>query len=119
MLTYKLISKKNNILEYQYFPHGKDIKISGGIIQFDIENKTHIIKSVAQLDILKIIKEEEYSQIINHINVLREENNAPLIPPHKGDYEYYEFADKLINEINLQILNNDIKDKGIVLWLYY
>ena len=115
MLTYKLISKKNNILEYQYFPHGKDIKISGGIIQFDIENKTHIIKSVAQLDILKIIKEEEYSQIINHINVLREENNAPLIPPHKGDYEYYEFADKLINEISLQILNNDIKDKGIVL----
>lgn len=114
MLTYKLISKKNNILKYQYFPYGKDIKVSGGIVEFDICNKSHIIKSVAQLDVLKIIKEEDYSLIIRQINALREEQNAPLLPIKKSDHEYYEFADKLINEINLQIFNDNIKEKGII-----
>ena len=114
MLTYKLISNKNNILVYQYFPYGKDINVSGGIVEFDIPNKSHIIKSVAQLDVLKRIREDEYSEILSHINRLREENNAPLLTSHKGDYEYFEFADKLINEINLNIYNNVIKEKGII-----
>lgn len=115
MLTYKLISRKNNILEYIYFPQGRDINVSGGIVAFDIENKTHLIKSVAELDELKVISEKEYSQINDHINILRKEKKVPLLEPHKGDYEYYEFADRLINEINLQILNDNIKDKGIIL----
>lgn len=114
MLTYKLIDKKNNILQYKYFPYGKDIKVSGGVVEFDIKNKTHTIKSVAQLDVLKLIKEEEYSEILNHINELRREKNAPLLPNNDGDFECYEFADKLINEIYLQIYEDNIKEKGIV-----
>lgn len=78
MLTYKLIDKKNNILQYKYFPYGKDIKVSGGVVEFDIKNKTHTIKSVAQLDVLKLIKEEEYSEILNHINELRREKKCTI-----------------------------------------
>lgn len=114
MLTYKLIDKKNNLYRFQYFPYGKDIKVSGGIIEFDIENKTHSIISVAQLDEIRTISEEDYSNILEHINGLREERGFPLLPKHIGDYEYYEFADRLINEINQQIYENSIKEKGII-----
>lgn len=118
MLTYKIIKKDKNIYRYIYFPYGKDIKIEGGLIEFNISDRTHKIISYAQLDEIKTIDENDYKQIHDHINQLRYEQGIDQIPYPEfkdGKYEYYKFADDLINEINYQLFENKLKEKGIVL----
>lgn len=118
MLTYKIVEKNENIYTYKYFPHGRDFKVEGGLIEFNMDDKNHTIISLAQLDEMETIPIDQYKEMVGHINLLRKEKNFPLIDIdeyNNEDHIFYKFADLLINEINEQIFNDDIKEKGILL----
>lgn len=79
MLTYKIIEKNDKYIRYKYFPYGKDIKVTGGIIKINLDNKQYIIEEVAQLDKREDLSEEEINQIVTNINSLREKENFPQL----------------------------------------
>lgn len=116
MLTYKIIDRNEEYIKYIYFPYGKDMKVSGGIVTFNKENKEYKIEEVAQLDIREELTDEEIDQIVNHINLLRKKDNFPILTKVEFIEKNvnYIFASKLIKEILQQIESNNIKEKGII-----
>lgn len=118
MLTYKIINKIREIYTYKYYPHGRDIKIEGGLVEINISNGDFKIIQVAELDEIQSIPMSEYKIMVDYINKLRKENNYPIKEidvQTQENYEYYKFADILVNEIIGQIYDKNLKDKGVII----
>jgi len=73
MVTFKLVSKTETSIIYNYYPEGRETE-EFGIICIDLLNDTIILEKLAAKDFERVIKKEELNEMRKAINKMRLEN---------------------------------------------
>ena len=103
MVTFKLVSKTETSIIYNYYPEGRETQ-EFGIICIDLLNDTIILEKLAANDFERVIKKEELNEMREAINKMRLENGESELseddlPTATEDEVSRFYADHAINAI--------------------
>ena len=117
MVEFVLRNVNSDSMLYEYYPEGKKSKISG-FISVMLKEKDIVLNVVAEDDFKCSTKEElkelkdaidEMYQSIGAIEPIDDDWDVKV-----SDYEWYYYADKVMDSLRLDLLQGKIRKRGIV-----
>lgn len=120
MVTFRLISKTDREVLYEYYPEDEKDS-SPGLIEIDIEENTIEVIKMAECDSVRIIEATELNAMRGNIDSVRGENGEASLsedelPTATEDCKYYRYASYVISKISEAYNRGIILENGMAMW---
>ena len=120
MVSFRLISKTEKEIKYEYFPEN-DKNALPGIIVIDREKEDIFVLQQAEKDFSRIIPVSELNALRDSVDEMRQEDGMPPLteedwPKATKDDIYYFYASNAISKIADAYNEGEILEDGMSIW---